>query len=277
MKPADKVKSRGKSMIPFALVKMKSSQRRLPQLIGRAIAGLAALYVISTLAAPAAGCTVAPSMQDPQKLPALSVNRCCTGESMADDLYLLAKNDGGHDAATAGAVAPSAFHNQLHNATILLMRHAEKPSDPTDTDLAPAGFARAKALADYIPQHFGRTPDYLFASTDSSSSSRPRETLTPLSQKTGVPIDTSVADKDYKDLAKELDDPKFDGKFIVIAWHHGKIPELAQKLGAPAGSYPSPWDGKVYDEIIEIDYGPTGNPTVKEITEDFKVPGRTGH
>ncbi len=92
-----------------------------------------------------------------------------------------------------------------------------------------------------------------------------------------VPIDTSVADKDYKDLAKELDDPKFDGKFIVIAWHHGKLPQLADKLGAPAGTYPNTWNPKVFDEIVEIDYDANGKPTVKDVTENFTVPGSKGH
>lgn len=172
---------------------------------------------------------------------------------------------------------PSAFHHELHNATILLMRHAEKPDDDGDPNLSQAGYIRADKLADYIPSHFHRNPDYLFATADSDSSARPRETLEPLSQKTHVPIDSSIDNKDYKDLAKELDDPKYDGKFMVIAWHHGKIPQLAEKLGAPAGSYPDEWPGKTFDEIIELDYDDKGKVTAHEITEDFKVPGSSGH
>ena len=230
-----------------------------------------ARYVISTLAQVLCGCTLELAVSPPQELPAARLNDNKARMTMADEVYELAKKDSSAEASAAAT--PSAFHNELHNATILLMRHAEKPDDPDDRDLSPAGFARAKALADYIPEHFGRKPDYLFASADSASSSRPRETLEPLSQKTGVPIDTSIGDKDYKELAKELDDPKFDGKFIVIAWHHGRIPQLADKLGAPAGTYPNPWNGKVFNEIIEFDYGADGTPTVKDVTEDINVPG----
>jgi hypothetical protein len=175
-------------------------------------------------------------------------------------------------ADAAAASSSAAFQSELRNTTIILMRHAEKPDDPNNPDLAPAGFARAKELADYIPEHFARTPDYLFASKDSDNSSRPRETLEPLSEKIGVPIDTSVKDKNYAELAQELNDPKFDGKFIAIAWHHGKIPQLAQALGAPDGSYPAKWNGKVFDQILEFDFDQDGHESVKTITEDFAHP-----
>ena len=160
----------------------------------------------------------------------------------------------------------------LHDAVILLMRHAEKTYNPGDRDLSATGFARAKALADYIPEHFKRRPDFLFATADSPKSSRPRETLEPLSRKLGLSIDASISNDNYKELAKQLDNPRFAGKFIVIAWHHGRIPPLAAELGAPDGSYPNPWDGKVFNEIIELDYDAEGRAVVKEVFEDLELP-----
>lgn len=183
---------------------------------------------------------------------------------MADEVYELAKE-------RKDSSSPKAFHEELHNATILLMRHAEKPDAPGDRDLSPEGLARAQALATYIPEHFGRKPDYLFAAADSANSARPRETLEPLSKMIGVPIDSSIDDKNYKQLANKLDDPQFDGKLVVIAWHHGKIPQLAASLGAPEGSYPNPWDGNVFNHIIELDYDENGIPKVKDITEDINI------
>jgi hypothetical protein len=58
--------------------------------------------------------------------------------------------------------------------------------------LSPAGLQRAGRLASYIPQTFGK-PDFLFAAADSEQSHRPVETIEPLSQATGVPIDSTVA------------------------------------------------------------------------------------
>ena len=193
---------------------------------------------------------------------------------MSDAVAKLDKSEAPEATAADAAAASSsaAFHSELHNTTIILMRHAEKPDDPNNPDLAPAGFARAKELVDYIPEHFGRTPDYLFASKDSKNSVRPRETLEPLSEKIGVAIDTSVKDKNYDELAQELNDPKFDGKFIAIAWHHGKIPELAQALGAPAGTYPAKWNGQVFNQILEFDFDKDGHESIKTITEDFANP-----
>jgi phosphohistidine phosphatase SixA len=218
-------------------------------------------------------------MRPPQELLAASVNQSQAGESMTDGIIELAKNDAKPEASAVAT--PNAFHSELHNATILLMRHAEKPDpdgpdDPKNPDLSDAGKARAQALADYIPAHFGK-PDFLFAAADSDSSARPRETLEPLSAKIGVDIDSSIKNKHFDELAKELDDPKFDGKTIVIAWHHGNIPALAADLGAPKGSYPDHWSGKVFDQILEFHYGADGTPTVQDITEDIKVPGSNGH
>jgi hypothetical protein len=49
-----------------------------------------------------------------------------------------------------------------------------------------------------------------------------------------------------------LTDPKYDGKVVLIAWHHGKIPELARALGAK--DVPDKWDPAVFDRVWEITY-----------------------
>jgi hypothetical protein len=139
-------------------------------------------------------------------------------------------------------------------ATILLIRHAEKPAE--GLDLAPAGFARAKL----IPQLFGGAgaphnlprPDFLFATRVSKNSNRPVETITPLSQSLGLPISHEIADKDYATLAKELLSGKYAGKVVLVAWHHGSLPGLARALGA-APPY-DPWPEMQFDRVWRIDY-----------------------
>ena len=139
-------------------------------------------------------------------------------------------------------------------ATILLIRHAEKLTDGRP-DLAPAGFARAKA----IPQLFGRAaphnlprPDFLFATHVSKSSNRPVETITPLSQAFGLSISSEVADKDFAALATELLSGKYAGKVVLVAWHHGSIPAFAKALGATPPY--DPWPETQFDRVWRIDY-----------------------
>lgn len=158
---------------------------------------------------------------------------------------------------------PSQWNNQLKDASIILMRHAEKPTDPSNTNLSDAGYDRANEIAKWIPQQFGRNPDEIFAAADSKHSSRPSETVEPLSKDTNVPIDSSISNNNYSNLANELDNAKFDGQDIAIAWHHGNIVNLAKALGANPASIPEKWNKNDFDDAIRIDYGPNGVPTVQ--------------
>jgi broad specificity phosphatase PhoE len=111
----------------------------------------------------------------------------------------------------------------MAETVILVMRHAEKPDDPLDPDLSPAGRARAQRLASCIPSTFGK-PGFLFASAVSKHSHRPIETLEPLSLQCGVKIDSSYADQDYGALAQELrTNNAYHGCLVVVCWHHGNI------------------------------------------------------
>jgi hypothetical protein len=141
-------------------------------------------------------------------------------------------------------------------ATILLVRHAEKPAE--GIDLAPAGFARAKALpllfggAGAAAPHNLPRPDVLFATHLSKNSNRPVETITPLSEALKLPIGHDIADKDYATLAKELLSGKYAGKVVLVAWHHGSLPGFAKALGATPPY--DPWPDTQFDRVWRIDY-----------------------
>jgi broad specificity phosphatase PhoE len=159
----------------------------------------------------------------------------------------------------------------MTNARILLMRHAEKTGDPMGMHLSPEGYARAAKLADYIPATFG-IPRFLIATSISKHSTRPIETIQPLSEKTGIPIDASYADQDYGALASQLiSEPRYAdaGTLVVVCWHHGNIPSMARALGAKAGSYPDPWGRDVFDQILSLTYAGGGEPAVTTLTEPF--------
>ena len=159
----------------------------------------------------------------------------------------------------------------MTDARILLMRHAEKTGDPMNPHLSQDGYARASKLAEYIPSAFG-IPNLLIAASVSKHSTRCIETLKPLSAKTGVLIDATNADQDYGALASHLLSlPQYAarGTLIVVCWHHGNMPSMANALRAPRGSYPDPWEAQVFNQIVILKYSGNSPPKVQLLTEPF--------
>ena len=153
--------------------------------------------------------------------------------------------------------------------TVIVMRHAEKSPDLNDPHLTTAGEQRAMSLSTYIPEKFG-IPDFIFATMNSLHSSRPYETVLPLSQAIGVPIDQNHADQDYGALALILrGSEKYQNKSVVICWHHGNIPSLLNALGALPGTFPDPWPKSIFNMIIKLTIDGGGTPAVETITEPF--------
>lgn len=147
---------------------------------------------------------------------------------------------------------------------ILLMRHAEKNGDKTDTHLNARGHARAAALVRLFPARF-ETPDFLFATKASPSSNRPVETITPLASALHLPIDARFAEDECAHLAKELlSHSRYSGKTVLICWHHGTIPKLAARLGV--ANSPSTWPDTQFDRIWLIQY-PGGGVTLDDLPQ----------
>ena len=151
---------------------------------------------------------------------------------------------------------------------IVIMRHAEKPDDPSDPNLSPAGQDRAKALVVWYPETFD-TPDFIFAAAISKHSERPVQTVQPLAEALGLELHVPYADENFTGLAEALlIKPKFDGKTILVCWHHGHIPGLMQALGAPEGSYPNAWVPTVFNLVLVTDFS-DGAPSVSDVFEPF--------
>ena len=179
-------------------------------------------------------------------------------------------------AAPAAAQAPSS----LSGTTLVLIRHAEKPpEDSSDRGLIPAGYARAKAYANYF-QNFsvdGKALkfDTLIATADSKKSDRPRLTVTPFSQASGLPIQQPFADKEVKELAASLA-AGAPHRTILIAWHHGKMPALLTALGAdPNTLLPNgAWPPETFDWVMYLHYDQSGHLDVsKRIVEPAGLTG----
>jgi hypothetical protein len=144
-------------------------------------------------------------------------------------------------------------------AQIILLRHAEKPADESDTHLAPQGRVRAAALVSFLttaPQLVTNGPPVaLFAvqPTVEGRSLRPRETLEPLAKYLKLPIQVPYPAKDYAALARKiLHDPAYDGKQVIICWVHASLAELAEELGVRPK--PADWGRNVFDRLWLISY-----------------------
>jgi hypothetical protein len=158
-------------------------------------------------------------------------------------------------------------HTMPTNASILLVRHAEKPE--TGTGLAPAGQARAQAYVawfqNYAIDGTPFRPKYIFAAADSDDSHRPRLTMTPLAKALGLTIDDKHKDKDYAQVADDLlHHPRYNGSDVLVCWHHGEILDLAAALGAsvgtlpPSANWPAKWHGDVFGWVLQLVYGADG-------------------
>ncbi len=149
----------------------------------------------------------------------------------------------------------TAAENATPPATILIIRHAEKPTEG-NPDLSTEGYARAQLLLkDFMPLGVRPdlpTPQYIFAAALSHHSNRSALTVIPLADALHLQVNQDFKDHDYADLAAELLSGKYAGKVVLISWHHGKIPQLAAALGAKPPY--DPWPEDQFDRIWKIDY-----------------------
>ncbi|BCG98115.1 hypothetical protein MesoLj131b_01150 [Mesorhizobium sp. 131-2-5] len=169
----------------------------------------------------------------------------------------------------------------LADATVLIIRHAEKPDN--GTGLSPAGEARAQAYVGYF-QHLPLNgvafrPDTLIATADSKNSARERLTLEPLSRALGIPLDLRFSAKDIAGLVHAMTS-EAHGKSVLIAWHHGTLPQIIEALGGdPHAVLPDGyWPDNVFDAVVALRYDHSGKfvPGSEQlIHEDFaKPPGQ---
>jgi len=155
--------------------------------------------------------------------------------------------------------APAQSSAVTRPAQIILIRHSEKPADPDDPHLSPAGVERAKQLVSFIKTDRAMRrfclPVAIFATetTKDDNGQRTQETVTPLAASLGLPVQTPYHGKDYAALAKLiLSKPAYAGKTVVICWNHEEIPELAAALGVTPA--PRKWKGSVFDVVYLISY-----------------------
>ena len=147
------------------------------------------------------------------------------------------------------------------NSVILIVRHAENPAN--GHGLSPRGEERAKAYVNYFENFTVDSkrlePQAVVVAADSKHSHRPRLTVEPFAKAANLPIDNRFADKQPADLATELR-ANYQGKVILVCWHHGQIPALLRALGvAPETLLPGgKWPRDVYDWVIMLSFDENG-------------------
>ena len=148
------------------------------------------------------------------------------------------------------------------NSVVLIIRHAENPAN--GHGLSPRGEERAKAYKNYF-QNFTvdgerREPQAVLVAADSKHSHRPRLTVQPFAKAANLQIDNRFANKQPADLAAELR-ANYQGKIVLICWHHGQIPAVLRALGVdPAALLPNgKWPRDVYDWVIVVSFDENGH------------------
>jgi hypothetical protein len=152
--------------------------------------------------------------------------------------------------------------------TLYLIRHAEKPighGEPPGIDdrgeldkhsLTTHGWTRANALVGLFTsgQRGIAVPQHLFSSRPDGSR-RPLETLTPLAQKLGLPIDSTIAPDDAAAAAEAA---TLTPGTTLMAWEHHAIPAIAAALGDVQPAPPAKWPESRFDVIWVFTRSGTG-------------------
>jgi hypothetical protein len=154
---------------------------------------------------------------------------------------------------------------------IMLIRHAEKPDVPppnfgvdevgqqNPNELVVRGWQRAGALACLFSPRVAQSRDpalvtpqaiYGTAAVHHSRSLRPQHTVGPLAALLGIAPNADFAVGDEVNLAgaaKAAPGP------VLIAWHHEKIPALANAIIGNATTCPQHWPDERFDMIWVFD------------------------
>lgn len=157
---------------------------------------------------------------------------------------------------------------------IMVIRHAEKPTGPFQgvtingnidpESLIPRGWQRAGALTVLFAPYKGAlqnslllVPEILYASLpdEESKSERPVETITPLSERLGLPINEAYGKKDYKKMADAV---MAESGTVLVAWQHQDISHIANHI-LGNHSAPQTWPGDRFDLVWVFDLDASTN------------------
>jgi hypothetical protein len=148
------------------------------------------------------------------------------------------------------------------NQTIVLIRHAEKPSAGLG-QLNCQGLNRALALPPVLRKAFG-IPVAIYAPNPSEQKPdsgklydyiRPLATIEPTAVAFGMPVHVDIGQSHIDDLQRELNRPSYRDKYVLVAWEHTQAMLLARAMMLQYGGDPKQvpdWKGDDFDSIYEL-------------------------
>jgi len=182
------------------------------------------------------------------------------------------------DAQTNAAPALSSQASAPTIETLVCIRHGEKPKGGLG-QLTCRGLNRALALPDVLLGKFGK-PEFVFAPNPTEKADknqfyyiRPLMTIEPTAIRCGLPVNTEFGFRQIKELQAELQQPKYQGATVFIAWEHGLLDVFAKNLvkdnGGDETRVPS-WPENDFDTIflIKITHTTTGESVVFTIDHE---------
>jgi hypothetical protein len=167
------------------------------------------------------------------------------------------------------AVPPSQAQETVQ--TIVLVRHGEKPAGGLG-QLSCQGLNRALALPPVIRKAFGK-PGAIFAPNPSEQKPddgklydyvRPLATIEPTAIAFGLPIHSGIGQARVDDLRARLDAPEYHGAFVLVAWEHWRIVEVARALMRQHGGDPDTvpeWKSSDFDSMYVLKIRRAGDQT----------------
>lgn len=157
---------------------------------------------------------------------------------------------------------------------IMIIRHAEKPAgsrpplgidadgNPDPHSLTVGGWTRAGALVELFAPGTGTTrpglarPTAVYAAGGTGGEGqRPRETVTPLAARLGLPVTTTYAKGGEAALAAEVAGRR---GATLISWQHEEIPALVTAIGPITPTPPPKWPDDRFDLVWVLTPAGTG-------------------
>jgi hypothetical protein len=148
---------------------------------------------------------------------------------------------------------------------VMVIRHGEKPDDETTTgvdangnedenSMTAVGWDRAHRLVGLFDPATGPhrpglvRPAAIYAAgpNDNGYGKRTRETVTPLADRLGLPVNTSFGKGDEEELVEHV----LTGPGpTLISWQHSEIPAIADAFGSVTPTPPSEWPDDRFDVV----------------------------
>jgi broad specificity phosphatase PhoE len=167
--------------------------------------------------------------------------------------------------ATVGGGAVSTTPTPVATSdVVMVIRHGEKPDGEIpgvdaqgredDSSLTRIGWERAHRLVDFFapaqgsPRSGLARPAAIYAAhaNDEGEGKRTRETVAPLADRLGIPMDTGFGKGDEEALVEKV---IAQSGPVLISWSHSKIPDIAAAFPSVTPTPPSEWPDDRFDVV----------------------------